>query len=752
MDSTEERWANPLVGEIVPSERIDTAINALDDIWAREVLARPEGPTYENIKDYLPPLGVANAPFKYYPFVLSMVGSAKKFLFISNGAELHVSPNPWRLEGTGWQTWYRPDLKMSILVGADKEAFGGDLERITGPAYLDGYLPIIRIAYRHDGVSYSQEVFAAPAVGHPENLACYVKITAKAHENRTASVALKFDCDTALKIRQFGNRDVVTLWGVQTACQFSHPANFDEERKTLAYQWDLSGDTATAYLMLPSFPITPNHPAPLTADAYKQVRRQTISYWRNILDDGAYFEVPEDVVNNAWRAMVIQTLMLVNGSSMHYSYANPYDRAYASESLDAAAALAQFGHARRTRALIEDINDYRQTGLKYSSNAFLLSAYADHFRLFRDAEFIRRNFARILEGCEMISRERKTTPYGILPKEHYNADMDDEMYNLTADVRSWRALRDSALILKMLGNTSLGEKYLSDSAAYRQAIVEAVDASMCKDADPPFVPVPLYEKTEPFERITGSRYGSYYNLIIPYVLASDVFSPDDEIIDHIMRYLETRGGRLLGLVRFEDGIDDIYGMRYNLTLLKRSEADKFLVAFYAKLAHGCTRNTFVGGEVSSLHTYEGTNLRRMANPPNCTSNAIVLQSLRHMLILERDSQNDGVFDELHLLRATPRGWLADGKTIKIENAPTCFGPVSIEVRSRLAGGLIEADIKCPDRNPPAMITLTLRLPDDYELESVMVDGAEHRDFDGLSGLIRLPVTSGTASVRAECRA
>ncbi|MDY7009428.1 MAG: hypothetical protein SVV80_01565 [Planctomycetota bacterium] len=99
MDSTEQRWANPLVGKVVPSEKIDAAINALEDIWAREVLSRPEGPTYENIKDYLPPLGTTNASFRYYPLVLGMVGSPRKFLFISNGAEVHASPNPWRLEG-----------------------------------------------------------------------------------------------------------------------------------------------------------------------------------------------------------------------------------------------------------------------------------------------------------------------------------------------------------------------------------------------------------------------------------------------------------------------------------------------------------------------------------------------------------------------------------------------------------------------------------------------------------------------------
>ncbi|MDY7009430.1 MAG: hypothetical protein SVV80_01575 [Planctomycetota bacterium] len=568
-----------------------------------------------------------------------------------------------------------------------------------------------------------------------------------------------------------GNRDLVSLFGVQTACQFSLPAEFDEEDKTLIYQLDLSKGPRSAYLMLPSVPITPNHPEPLTSEAYEQVRQQTIAYWNSVLDEGARFDVPEDLVNNAWRALVIQALMLVNRDSMHYSYANAYDRTYAGESLDAVMALAYFGQALRTRPLIEDINHYVQPGLEYHSNASLLSAYAKYHWLYRDVEFIEKNITRILDGCEMIVEGRAKTEYGILPKEDYCGDIFDKMCSLSANAQSWRALRDSAVLLEMLGGTHLSKRCLSDSAEYRQAIVKAVEASMLKDTDPPFVPIPLYEETEPFEKITGCRYGSYYNIVMPYIIGSEVFSATDPITDHIMRYLETKGGRLLGLVRFEDGIGDLYGLRYNIALLKRNEADKFLVAFYAKLAHGCTRNTLVGGEVTSLRlevqsmsttvkyfvggesmrlqAEQAPNLRMIGSPPNSTSNALVLQSLRYMIILERDSANDGVYDELHLLRATPRAWLADGKSIRIENAPTCFGLVSAEVRSRLAEGVIEADIECPGRNPPARNTLTLRLPRDYALEAVTVDGAAHQDFEA-TGLIRLPVSTGTVNVVARC--
>ena len=49
-----------------------------------------------------------------------------------------------------------------------------------------------------------------------------------------------------------------------------------------------------------------------------------------------------------------------------------------------------------------------------------------------------------------------------------------------------------------------------------------------------------------------------------------------------------------------------------------------------------------------------------------------------MLVQDWDLDDDGVPETLRLLFATPRRWLEDGKELKVERAPTAFGPVSIE--------------------------------------------------------------------------
>ncbi len=84
-----------------------------------------------------------------------------------------------------------------------------------------------------------------------------------------------------------------------------------------------------------------------------------------------------------------------------------------------------------------------------------------------------------------------------------------------------------------------------------------------------------------------------------------------------------------------------------------------------------------------------------------------------------------------LARGVPRAWLADGQVIRVARAPTCLGPLSYEIRSRVAAGEIQARIEPPRRNPPAGMRLRLRLrhPDGKPIAAVTVNGRPWRQFD-----------------------
>src|SRR5207244_11875286 len=130
------------------------------------------------------------------------------------------------------------------------------------------------------------------------------------------------------------------------------------------------------------------------------------------------------------------------------------------------------------------------------------------------------------------------------------------------------------------------------------------------------------------------------------------------------------------------GTKPLDGMRYLLDTLRRDDPERALVSFYGMLAHGMTRNTFIGAEGCAIEPLDAGG-RFFYCPPNSASNGQWLAVLRHLLVQDWDADGDGRPETLRLLFATPRRWLEDGKDIKVEHVPTAFGPVSVLVQSKL---------------------------------------------------------------------
>jgi 3',5'-cyclic AMP phosphodiesterase CpdA len=105
---------------------------------------------------------------------------------------------------------------------------------------------------------------------------------------------------------------------------------------------------------------------------------------------------------------------------------------------------------------------------------------------------------------------------------------------------------------------------------------------------------------------------------------------------------------------------------------------------------------------------------------------------RNMLIHETD---DG---GLVLGLATPRAWLADGKEIDVQNAPTYYGELSMHLRSAVSKGEIRAEIEAPARTHPRALIVRLRHPNKKPMRSVTVNGHRWSDFDVRKEWIRIP--------------
>jgi hypothetical protein len=176
----------------------------------------------------------------------------------------------------------------------------------------------------------------------------------------------------------------------------------------------------------------------------------------------------------------------------------------------------------------------------------------------------------------------------------------------------------------------------------------------------------------------------------------------------------------------------VYNQQATAYLL-RDDAKAVIRAFYSFMA--CAFSHSVFEPVEHRWTWG-----QYFGPPS--TDGAWFELYRRMLIHERD---DG---SLWLLQATPRPWLADGRRIEVERAPTYFGPLSIAVESHAAQGRIVADITMPERQTPRTLVVRLRHPEGKPMRSVTVNGQAWRDFDPARECVRIEKPAGRLKIEA----
>ena len=481
---------------------------------------------------------------------------------------------------------------------------------------------------------------------------------------------------------------------------------------------------AVAVLAIPTKPLDASSPLVLSPETYATYRQACTKTWRELLARGMDVQVPEPRVNDAWRHLICQNFELINGNSIHYSAGNQYDKLYSSEGSDAALALLVWGYETDFRRLMVPLFDFTRKDLECHQAGFKLNNLCHYYWQTRDPAVVGDLQPRWeIEAARLA--DTRTNEFGLCPKGQYCGDISTLVYSLTVNAKGWRALRDLAAVLSEVGQPDAASRYATNAAQFKQAVLTAIEKSLNRQTTPPFVPVALYADEPVHDPITASRIGDYWNLVNGYIIGSGIFPPGSPEEGWIPHYLEQHGGLCMGMIRAGGGytfwtsaarINPLYGTRYALDTLRRDDPERALVSFYGMLAQGFTPNTFVSGEGCSLSPADEGG-RFLYCPPNSAANAHFLSMLRNLLVQDCDLDDDGRPETLRLLFATPKRWLEDGKEIKVERAPTAFGPVSLRVQSWLSQGELLADLDLPTRNIPRQTLLRLRLPDGWRLTS-----------------------------------
>ncbi|WP_298652644.1 hypothetical protein [uncultured Proteiniphilum sp.] len=716
-------------------QRVNAALNSKMDVWGEQVLALPEGPTYENIKDYLAPLklmgtAVTESGVYYIPFGRPLNPSG------FGPAALHVG------DGSQIVSQVHSGDKITIFVGASgNERYGFAEARLAQESLEDGYYPVLQNQYRDvDGVKYFQESFSDYLFATTE-LVSFIKLKVSKGESDINSVKVTF---------HFSDNNLLALENniIKSNNEIRaiiSPGGRLIESNRVVYDLDLSkGDTELYIARL-------LHPAnctqtEITAALYNAEKKELKDYWDGELAKGATFDIPEEQVNNARKNLLIQNLYM----GYLYSIGNIYQTWYQPEGNDAARVLGEYGFIQRQKAIHEILLSRPFRRYRTWEMGELLSHASQYFYMSRDTAFISENKARFIDFLSDFETQINNSGNSVLTAESFSGDIAEKMVYLHHQAVAWRGMRDMAYIFKAsLGDTKNGDKFLFLAGQLKTRLSEGVNNSKTALPDGSvFIPTELFtqEKPLPYSNITDTKYGSYWNLCFPYVAASGLL--DQGLMPGYYQYLKDYGAFLLGMVRFnyyplpvgsykEDGlpgyktpgVDNVYGLNLSRVTAMMDDPDRLVLSFYAKLAHGMTRGTFISGEGDTVGPFPNEYYRTFYLSPSSFNNTWFLLMLRLMLITETDAEN-GVPDKLQLAYFTPRAWLEQGKRINVSNAPTLFGKIDYQICSDIDKGTVHVTLSMPDQAGSASeVSLRLRTPGNKKIKKVKINGEKHKAFD-----------------------
>jgi hypothetical protein len=184
---------------------------------------------------------------------------------------------------------------------------------------------------------------------------------------------------------------------------------------------------------------------------------------------------------------------------------------------------------------------------------------------------------------------------GLLGRERYSSDIPDAVYGLHSQAVVWAGLRAIADAWAQNGQPALAATSRRLAAKLQRALAGAVHRSERTLPDGSlFLPVQLLDDEQPYRSLTQERLSSYWNLVMPYALASGFFPPGSREARGALRYMLLHGSRLLGLVRAGgyalygraprppvSGTDQVYGNNVARFLADNDQADQLVLSLTA---------------------------------------------------------------------------------------------------------------------------------------------------------------------------
>ena len=549
------------------------ALAQREDAWGNALLASPGGPTYDGVHGLLHPLMMVGKPaglkprrltdsgIYYLPFgrPRGWGGAGVVQLHVADGSQV-VSR---RVDGS----------KLTVFVGTrGKERYGSCPSRLETPRLAQGYLPILETAYADaDGVRYRQESFAA-RIPQTRALVSFIRLTVDPSGTRAGAARIRFTPSVRLHRVRHQLRH-----GRRARLLFGKNLRFDGD--SLVTTVRRPRQIYLAWLDRASR----TRPVQVNKVTYAHARASVEDYWAKRLETGAELVVPEQRVYDAERNLLIQNLLL----SWRYSLGNAYAH-FSWELLDVGEVMGAYGYPGIERAILDRALRAPTLFPNRSAGERMVGS-ADYLRRFGDTNFVERVTPRFRRDVQSFGRQLDASAAtGLLRRERYGADISGPIYGLHAQVLALQGLRATADLWARTGRPLLAAQATGAADRLEAGLRSAVAASEVQLPDGSlFVPIELMDGLErPYDALTATKRGAYWNLVMPYVLASGFIRPGSAEATGVLRYLLKHGSRFLGLVRFSPhtgvinpgyerpGSDDVYGTNVARFLADNDQPDQ----------------------------------------------------------------------------------------------------------------------------------------------------------------------------------
>ncbi|MCA9231079.1 MAG: hypothetical protein KDA57_10530 [Planctomycetales bacterium] len=644
--------------------------------------------------------------------------------------------------------WFAPALLIDgkLIRPAPLSAKTGFATSNTGAT-----LPRWTLEWSYQEISVRQSIFSYPsAAGNPE---VYVQLHL---ENAPTGVRLALGVGRRPNVHYWDNRE-----HERTPIPFfTLPAGYRQQGQRLIDRWDnLIIESAQDFRLEQLGPVemlltfdadergdvylrSPQVETSASAKRFGVSDFHTVSqafeeYWYGFLHTGAQVSLPSAEWMkriDIWKSQLAAITRVHYQNQERLSYGAYFYQAYfGPEEGWPIVALAQWGHAaeaqRQAEIMLSEENRSKENVHHQSRNGAFAWYATEVARLTNDSDWLQSIAPALIENADWTIAQCKSTESngspvtrGLLPPHIYGGDIRDPATSLYATAVCWKGLAETAEILRTMGSAEQNARagrYGVEALRLKRRLAEVIQQVVDASSTPPFLPLALAlpsldgNHEGPYERLTESKLGNYWNLFAPSVLELGLVAAADRSPNRwLLDYQQSHGGLWAGLPRFHNGLDAAYSIGVINELISRSIRDvryrnQALASLQSFFLHAASRNGYTIPEVAGLFPYrlDTEAYQRLVREspwnfgmydaerylqghisftePLGAAAGEALWMIRNALVAETRNETGDFDGGLFLLSTVPGDWFAEGQEIVLTDFPTYCGMLSIRVLSKI---------------------------------------------------------------------